>query len=302
MLAVIAFFICNSIASIELVASGQSAVPAEVAGRTLVKVIASFGQFILPPIFVIAAIASALAQLGRRTIASSTNDVSPLPPRPYQPEPARKEATVIDQLSTDIYPVWTADLAEEPPSVPIDVTKWSMELLRNLEWKRFEMVCAGLFERLGFTTTLATVGPDGGVDILLSKEGQPVAVVQCKAWTGSSKVGVRSIRELHSVMVSKSIAEGIFATTTAFSDDAKAWAKASHIDLMDGDTILESIARLTEQQQKSLLQLATAGDYTTPTCPSCGIKMTTRKKQSDGSPFWGCRNYPRCRSIINKRG
>ena len=33
----------------------------------------------------------------------------------------------------------------------------------------------------------------------------------------------------------------------------------------------------------------------TPSCPSCNGPMVRRKNRKDGSSFWGCRKYPRCR-------
>src|ERR1700704_5359844 len=42
--------------------------------------------------------------------------------------------------------------AQEDPS---GTGRWSLELLRRLEWRRFEELCAAYFEALGFTTTQA---------------------------------------------------------------------------------------------------------------------------------------------------
>lgn len=39
-----------------------------------------------------------------------------------------------------------------------------------------------------------------------------------------------------------------------------------------------------------------------PTCPKCGIKMvlrTARRGPTEGSQFWGCSNYPSCKTIKN---
>ncbi len=184
----------------------------------------------------------------------------------------------------------------------IDATRWSAELLAILEWKRFEEVCAGLFERLGFATKSNTCGADGGIDIHLHRppSDKPVAIVQCKAW--SKKVGVNVIRELRGVMSSEGVAEGIFVTTSTYSDDAIAFGKANQIDLMDRDAVLKAILKLTEDQQAGLLRLATAGDYTTPTCASCGVKMVARKPKLGGKPFWGCVNYPKCKMKLYVAG
>jgi restriction system protein len=163
-------------------------------------------------------------------------------------------------------------------------------------------VCAGLFERLGFVTKSATCGADAGIDIHLYRppSDQPVNIVQCKAWT--KKVGVKVIRELRGVMTSERVAKGIFVTTSTYSDDAIAFAKANQIYLMNGDAVLKAILKLTEEQQASLLQRATAGDYTTPTCASCGVKMVAKKGRVSGKPFWGCVNYPKCKMKLYVAG
>ena len=196
--------------------------------------------------------------------------------------------------SDRVMDAWQASMTrlQDTPAKP---TEWSIGLLRLIEWKRFEEVCAGLFERLGFVTRSATCGADGGIDIHLYRPpfDHPVAIVQCKAQT--SKVGVKVIRELRGVMTSERVAEGIFATTSTYSDDAIAFAKANQIDLMNGDAVLKAILKLPEEQHASLLRLATAGDYTTPTCASCGVKMIARKPKVGGKAFWGCVNYPKCK-------
>ena len=36
-----------------------------------------------------------------------------------------------------------------------------------------------------------------------------------------------------------------------------------------------------------------------PLCPKCGVPMVLRHRKSDGGKFWGCSNFPKCRSIEN---
>ncbi|MGB8857191.1 MAG: topoisomerase DNA-binding C4 zinc finger domain-containing protein [Burkholderiales bacterium] len=45
--------------------------------------------------------------------------------------------------------------------------------------------------------------------------------------------------------------------------------------------------------------MATEGEYSTPSCPSCGIKMLIRSGRQGN--FWGCKNFPRCRQILHVR-
>ncbi|WP_290367796.1 topoisomerase DNA-binding C4 zinc finger domain-containing protein [Cupriavidus taiwanensis] len=45
-----------------------------------------------------------------------------------------------------------------------------------------------------------------------------------------------------------------------------------------------------------MLAQAFKGDYRTPTCTACGVKLVER--EGKGGPFWGCRKYPRCKVTL----
>jgi restriction system protein len=174
--------------------------------------------------------------------------------------------------------------------------------LRLLEWKRFEEVCAAYFEALGFRARIARAGADGGVDVHLYEEGiaLPCILVQCKAWR-VYKVGVAEIGELFGVMAADKVGEGILVTTGVYTPDARSFADGKNLHLIDGAEFIQKITALPPEKQTALLSLATAGDYTTPTCASCGIKLILRRPRNGGETFWGCSNYPRCRTIMNAR-
>jgi len=178
-------------------------------------------------------------------------------------------------------------------------TEWSLAVFQAIEWRRFEAVCEALFAQAGFETRSQSHGADGGVDIWLhSKNAQgPVSVVQCKHWLEKG-VGVREVREFYGVMASHQLKRGTYATTSKFTSDAHEFARKNGIHLLDGSGLLKLIAQRTPEQQKSLLAVAYEGDYSRPTCASCGVKMVERKPAKGGAPFWGCTNFPRCRSTL----
>lgn len=188
---------------------------------------------------------------------------------------------------------------KEPTYSPdINPTKanvnWSLELLREIEWRRFEFVCEAVFKELGLRTETLLFGADGGIDIRLYREGSnhPDAIVQCKAWN-SKQVGVKEIRELLGVMTDGKVSEGIFMITNNFHKDAITFASNNNIDLKNGQDVIELINKLSADAQKRIFDIATEGDYKTPTCASCGIKMV--KKEG----FWGCENFPKgCKNKI----
>ena len=71
--------------------------------------------------------------------------------------------------------------------------------------------------------------------------------------------------------------------------------------LMFSTMLLMMIQRLPGEKSEALLAFATAGDYTTPTCPSCGVKMKAVAGSGGRPDFWGCKNYPRCRQKLGMR-
>jgi len=172
-------------------------------------------------------------------------------------------------------------------------TTWTLELIKDIEWKKFEELCTAFFLEKGIRAKATFLGADGGIDIKLYQDDSrtPTSIVQCKAWN-SWKVGVQQIREFLGVMTHEKIAKGFYMTSGEYSEEAKNTAKANRITLINGEMLLAMIKRLPNESQQNLLVLATRGDYTIPTCPSCGVKMLRRSgKRGD---FWGCKNFPRC--------
>lgn len=184
-------------------------------------------------------------------------------------------------------------------SIRQPATKWSSAVFAAIEWRRFEAVCEALFAQAGFATRSQSHGADGGVDIWLhSANAQgPVAVVQCKHWNGR-QVGVKEIREFFGVMASHQLKRGTYATTSTYTADAQKFAKDNGINALDGAALLSLIAKRTPEQQQALLDVAHEGEYWRPTCASCGIKLVERTPAKSGAGFWGCSNYPRCKTRI----
>lgn len=180
---------------------------------------------------------------------------------------------------------------------------WSSAVFDVIEWRRFEAFVEALFEQAGFETKSQSHGADEGVDIWLysrNQPGEPVSLVQCKHWTGR-RVGVDKIRELRGVMAARNVRRGQFATTSTFTLDAIAFARDNGINLLDARGLLALVEKRTPEQQRALLEVALEGDYARPTCVNCGVKMVERNSRKDGSSFWGCAHYPRCKTTMPMR-
>ncbi|BEP53788.1 hypothetical protein GmRootV118_10320 [Variovorax sp. V118] len=174
-------------------------------------------------------------------------------------------------------------------------SQWSPAVLHAIEWRRFEALCEALYAQAGFTTRSQSHGADGGVDIWLqSRHSDVPRIVQCKHWQGKA-VGVREMREFLGVMASHQLKSGTYVTSSTFSAEAAAFAKANGIHAQDGAALLKLIGQRTPEQQAALLAVAYEGEYWRPTCASCGTKMVERSSSKNDGSFWGCANYPKCR-------
>jgi restriction system protein len=184
---------------------------------------------------------------------------------------------------------------------PVHARCWDVSVLKIIEWKRFETVCTEYLKMAGYVARETNTGADGGVDIRVSKPGNESfkGIVQCKAWN-AYKVGVKPIRELFGIMAAERISTGVFITSGGFTSEAEEFAKGK-ILLVWGEKFISLIEKLQVDDRKKLLDIALEGDYTTPTCPQCNIKMALRestKGRNTGGHFWGCVKFPRCKQTL----
>jgi hypothetical protein len=171
-----------------------------------------------------------------------------------------------------------------PPS------QWSTQLLQLLEWKRFEEVCEGFWKAKGYPARSTGPGSD-----------RVFAVAQCKAW--SKPVGVEPVRALWGAREHFGAQLAIFYSAAGFTVDARAFAEGKHLKLVAADELLAQLQTLPQAESAALLRHVTRGDYTTPSCPKCEIKMIRKPGRAGRSDFWSCPNFGSCRTrLIPVRG
>jgi restriction system protein len=176
------------------------------------------------------------------------------------------------------------------------------EDIRALSWRQFESIVGEAFRRRGYTVIENLVdGPDGGIDLVLHKDGEKF-YVQCKQWK-QLKVGVKPVRELFGVVSASAAAGGFFVCSGSYTEEARAFAKQSGLELIDGAELQRMIEAARTQQPfldptESRRRTAPVIAPASPSCPSCGGEMVERvakRGATVGSKFWGCVAYPKCR-------
>ncbi len=185
--------------------------------------------------------------------------------------------------------------AEEP-------LEWTLEVLGQLDWKHYEELCVGFYRARRIRAETITPTQTGVVSLRLYQSRNHVArctaVVRCRAW-GDRRVDLAAVQEVHTLMIQEKVEKGYLMSQGNYTNEARRFAEANHIALINDRLFLAMLLRLPERDRRPLLKATTTGDWSTPTCPQCGTKMIIQDYLS-GS-YWGCANYPTCTQTLPKR-
>lgn len=189
----------------------------------------------------------------------------------------------------------------------------------QMTWQQFELLVGEAFRSQGYCVAeLGGSGPDGGVDLVLTKDGARY-LVQCKQWR-AFKVGVSVVREFFGVMAAQRAAGGYLVTSGRLTEEAKAFAAGKNITLIDGERLgkflrsgqqgrpspksvhrgVEANPQPASRQDAGHASLRAAAEKVPP-CPRCGktmIRRVARQGARSGQAFWGCSDYPGCRGTV----
>jgi restriction system protein len=177
-------------------------------------------------------------------------------------------------------------------------------VLDGLSWREFEQLVGEGFRVQGYQVIeTGGSGPDGGVDLVLRKDGDKF-LVQCKQWK-AYKVGVEVVRELYGVMAAKGAAGGFVVTSGQFTEPARGFAQGRNLKLVDGPVLLQLLQKAqTKLHVKAPTMEAPATPAgaerhsAIPACPACAtpmVRRTAKRGGQAGSAFWGCTGYPTCK-------
>jgi restriction system protein len=170
--------------------------------------------------------------------------------------------------------------------------------IRALSWERFETLVGEAYRRQGYAVSRLSAdgGPDGGVDLILKKDGATV-LVQCKQWK-AWKVGVPVVREMFGVMTAQKAHHAFIVTSGTFTPEARAFAAGKPIDLIGGPQLAYLIRAVQAIPTPMRSQPAQPTAAFNKTCPQCGAAMvlrTAKHGSSAGQQFWGCSRFPQCK-------
>jgi restriction system protein len=152
--------------------------------------------------------------------------------------------------------------------------------IKRLSWQDFELLVSEAYRRLGFAVEeVGQGGADGGVDLLLTRQGRKT-LVQCKRW--KARIGAPVVREQFGLMHHHNAHDVKIVCASGFTKEAINFAADKAIELVDGEGLLALVNSLQRGRR----------DGNVMTC-FCGAKMTERGQGENR--FFGCTRFPVCK-------
>ncbi len=100
----------------------------------------------------------------------------------------------------------------------------------------FERWTADHFRHEGYKVEMTKATGDHGIDLLLYKENNLVAAVQCKCWDGS--IGEPVVRDFYGALMSSKAPKGYIYATTTFTQQAVDFIQDKQIELVDLEKLI----------------------------------------------------------------
>ncbi len=117
----------------------------------------------------------------------------------------------------------------------------SLEYWTNLSGHEFEDACASVFRKMGYEATVSKAGGDGGIDIVLVRGEERIAV-QCKAH--KNPAGPAVARDLFGTMLHFGYEKGMLISTNGFTSGVYDFVKGKPITLYTLNDIIKFASEL----------------------------------------------------------
>ena len=159
----------------------------------------------------------------------------------------------------------------------------TMRDIREMSWVEFEQLVAANYASQGYEVEhVGKVGPDGGVDLKMRKDGELV-LVQCKHYR-NSWIYLLPLRQFLGTLEHFKADRGIFVTCGVFDETAEEFAKHNpRIQLVAGEQLKEMVQRAIERRPVGRTYI----------CEKCRAPM--KPKMGRRGLFLSCSNYPACK-------
>ncbi|HWX67027.1 MAG TPA: restriction endonuclease [Rhodanobacter sp.] len=131
-----------------------------------------------------------------------------------------------------------------------------IDSLRQMNWRQFELLAGEAFRRQGYAVEETGLGgADGGIDLILRKNGQ-TTLVQCKQWQ-NWQVGVKVVREMYGLLVHHQAAAVKIVALGDYTSDARRFAQGKPIELIHGGELIATVRSLQTAKARATSSMDT---------------------------------------------
>ncbi|NIJ93110.1 restriction system protein [Xanthomonas campestris] len=182
-------------------------------------------------------------------------------------------------------------------------TRTSLESLAAGGWRQFEQLVGEAFRRQGYSVEETGLGgADGGIDLILRKDGRRT-LVQCKQWK-RQQVGVSVVREMFGLLAHHQAHAVKIACIGTYTKDAERFADGKPIELISGEQLVRMIREVqpavAAQPMSARVEPVFASTASAPSqsnCSRCDSALVERRNRSTGEQFLGCSQFPKCTGV-----
>lgn len=125
-----------------------------------------------------------------------------------------------------------------------------IDSLRHMNWRQFEQLAGEAFRRQGYAVEETGLGgADGGIDLILRREGQ-ATLVQCKQWK-NRQVGVKVVREMYGLLLHHHAVALKIVALGNYTGDARRFALGKPIELIHGGELIATVLSLQTSKART---------------------------------------------------
>jgi restriction system protein len=130
-----------------------------------------------------------------------------------------------------------------------------IDSLQHMSWRQFEQLAGEAFRRQGYAVEETGLGgADGGIDLLLRKDGQ-TTLVQCKQWQ-NRQVGVKVVREMYGLLIHHQAAAVKIVALGDYTSEARRFAQGKPIELIHGGELIATVRSLQKDKARATSRVA----------------------------------------------
>ncbi|MEP6898813.1 MAG: restriction endonuclease [Rhodanobacter sp.] len=123
--------------------------------------------------------------------------------------------------------------------------------LAQMNWQQFELLAGEAFRRQGYAVEETGLGgADGGIDLILRKDGR-TTLVQCKQWQ-NWQVGVKVVREMYGLLMHHQAAAVKIVALGDYTSEARRFAQGKPIELIHGGDLIATVRSVQTTKARSM--------------------------------------------------